>query len=149
MNGTGGFFYYYFFFFSEIWPHTPALKPGSVQLPNFDKPVESQVPKIKDTTSERRMFKATSACHLDVLTEKALQSTCKCSADGRSGQSHHGKPPLGNDDPKNDTLGYVGLFCDLHSTDNLYTYRLQCLLTYWAHPRGYSSLSIPFKGISS
>lgn len=39
---------------------------------------------------------------------------------GSSSQFHLVKLPLGNSDPRNDTVDYLGLLCDLYSTQNLY-----------------------------
>lgn len=51
--------------------------------------------------------------------EKALQNMCIQSADGSSSQFHLVKPPQGNTDPQNDILDYLGLLCDLYSTQNM------------------------------
>lgn len=114
LNSTGNIL------FTETGPHTPALVPGSMLLTNFDPPVDSQVPKIEDMKSRGEVQSPTWLPLGQTNLEKALQNMCIHSTDESSSQFHLVKPPQGNADPQNDTLDYLGLLCDLHSTQNLY-----------------------------
>lgn len=84
------------------------------------------------------------------ILEEALQSTCKWSAVGRSGQFYLVKLPLEYTDLQDDALDYLDLFFfNLFSTQNLYAGTLTLLLIYWIPLGGYSSLAVPFKEIYS
>lgn len=69
--------------------------------------------------------------------EKALPNMCTWRAYGSSSQFHLVKPPQGNVDPQNDIWDYLGLLCDLYSTQNLYAGNYSVI--YRVHPGAYSS----------
>lgn len=82
--------------------------------------------------------------------EEALQSTCKWSAVGRSGQFCLVKLTSGIHWSPGWCSGLFRLvFFNLLSTQNLYADTLTLLLIYWIPLGGYSSLAVLFKEISS
>lgn len=82
--------------------------------------------------------------------EEALQSTCKWSAVGRSGQFCLVKLTSGIHWSPGWCSGLFRLvFFNLFSTQNLYAGTLTLLLIYWIPLGGYSSLAVLFKEISS